>query len=137
MREKKHKRKIARKLSLFPRDCRRARQLSHGLCPLSHSAQAQGTHGKPVAQQAPAQHPCGLPGRDSHSQESPTEGGIPRAGPLGTLRGSIRQTLVIDGHGTPAWEERTPSGGRKRAMERGPPAGGVTSAVILRARAQQ
>lgn len=56
--------------------------------------------------------------------------GIPRAGPLGRLRGSIRQTFVIDGHGTPACEERASCRDGRWDMGCGPPA-------HLCARAQQ
>lgn len=55
---------------------RRTQQLPHGLCSLSHSAQAQGTHSKPVPQQAPGPAPlCHCQGEPEGAQRE----GIPRA----------------------------------------------------------
>lgn len=77
-------------------------------------------HSRPLAQ-----HPCATA---RESLRGP-EGRDPTGRALGRLRGSIRQTFVIDGQGTPACR------GRRRDMEC-PPTLRVTSAVILCARSQ-
>lgn len=136
---KKSKRKIARKPSLFPRLPGAAETAdkcssSHMVCVHCHillrlrGHTANQCHKRPLAQ-----HPAWA--GTATARESPRgyqREGIPRAAPLDRLRGSIRQTFVIDGHGTPAWEERAPCRGRTGDMECGPPAHRVTSAVLFR-----
>lgn len=147
MGRKKHKRKIAGNPSLLPRlpgaaeAAGEAQQFPRGLGSLSRSAEAQGTRSATTGP-----HPRALPWQGQPllgtAQAEPHGGwahreGIPRAGPLGRLRGSIGQTFVIDGHVTLAWEERAPCRGRGWDMGCGPPARRVASAAVLCARAQQ
>lgn len=107
----KAQKKNCKKTQLVPptAGCSGGAAVPTDLCSVSPSAEAQGTNSEPVPHRPLAQHPHPAWAGTATPRDSP-EGRDPTGRALGRLRGSIRQTFVIDGHITLAW---TPCRGRR------------------------